>query len=226
MKQRLGIGLAAAAILLVVFVRCGHRPSFLALGTSAYGPSISRASTLLLYLHGHGGSIGSVDWVVGDMRRAGLASDTTVVIANGPFASFPGRSWGVAPEEREESLARLRSLVGEWTRENPGLRVVAAGFSRGADMAVRLAAVEPAVTGLVAIAGCGYEDLPRLAERSDVRVTVVHAVNDTLCRIENGRRLADTLGAAGREVTFIEHREDHTVPPAGIEALVASTAQP
>ena len=223
-KERL---LFAAAGLLLFggwFTQCGHRPSMLPLSTSVDGPSPSRAAKVLLMLHGHGGSSGTTDWIIGELRKRGVGPDVSVVMVDGPFRAMLHRGWGVKGEESDESLSRVRALISGWKSANPNLRVYVAGFSRGADVALHVAANEPMVSGVCPFASCEPEDVPLLAQRQDLAVTVVHATNDQLCAFASGISLVNTLRAAGHEVTFVEHNENHSIPPAGLDALAKMLA--
>ncbi len=211
------------AIVLVLLglwaTKCGHRPGLLPLATDVDGPPPARASSVLFMLHGHGGDIGSTEWIRPELRQRGVGADVSLVMVDGPFSEGTGRSWGVEASEREESLRRVRALLAETRRDNPGALVVVAGFSRGADLALRVAANAPEVGAVVAFAPCDPEDVPRLAERADVATTLVHATNDRICGVRASQGVSSALRAAGRTVALVEHAADHTIPPTGLDAL-------
>ena len=225
MRQRLTMGLVAILVLGLWSAKCGHRPALLPLATSVDGASPSKATRVLVMLHGHGGSGGTTDWIIDKLRQRGVGRDTSVVMVDGPFSSYPRRSWGDTQEERDESLARVRELIAGWRRVNPALLVCVAGFSRGADLAVRVAAHETAVSGLVAFSGCSFEDVPRLVARRDLAVTIVHGTDDQVCSNGSSRMLVAALRAAHHEVNFVEHAENHTIPPVGLDALARLLAR-
>lgn len=199
--------------------KCGHRPGLLPLATSVDGPKPARAAAVLFMLHGHGGSIDSTEWIRPELRARGVGAGVSLVMVDGPFSEAPGRSWGVEAAERAESLNRVRALIADTRRDNPGALIVVAGFSRGADVALRVAANAPEVNAAVAFAPCEPEDVARLAERPDVAVTLVHATNDRICGIRASQSVAATLKTAGRPASLLEHTGDHTIPPTGLDAL-------
>lgn len=205
--------------LVLGWVRCGHRPDFLPLATSCDGPAPAEAAGVLVMLHGHGGSGSTTDWIIAELRRRGVGPETGVVMVDGPFGEMTGRSWGVDRTQQNESVARVRALIAGWRRANPGLRVVVAGFSRGADLAVRVAARDSAVSGLVTLSGCEFDDVARVVARRDLAVTIVHGTNDRICSNRDSRALAEALRSARRAVTVVDHAEDHTIPPVALDAL-------
>lgn len=220
MKEKLTLGVVVLLLLGVWGAKCGHRPSMLPLATSTDGPAPERANQVLVMLHGSGGSISTTDWIVDELRHRGLGKDTSVVMVNGPFSALTGRGWGETDEEQRESVSRVRKLIASWRARQPQLRVVMAGFSRGADLAEQVATHDASVTGLVVMSGCAFEDLETLAERDDVVVTVAHGLDDQLCSFANSVALVSALTKRGREVDFVQHRENHTIPPVALDAIV------
>jgi predicted esterase len=199
--------------------KCGHRPGMLPLATSVDGPSPARAARVLVMLHGHGGSGSTTDWIIPELRARGVGADTAIVMVDGPFSASPGRSWGMSAEEQDESLRRVSALIDGYLRENGSLRVVVAGFSRGADAAVRVAANTPGIAAVGALSGCQFEDVPMLAARADVGVLVAHAANDRVCPNRGSLTLVDTLRKVRHPVEFVEHAADHSIPGPALDAL-------
>lgn len=199
--------------------KCGHRPGILPLATSVDGPSPGRAARVLVMLHGHGGSGSTTDWIIPELRARGVGADTAIVMVDGPFSAAPGRSWGVSPQEQDESLTRVSSLIEGYLSENGGLRVVVAGFSRGADTAVRVAANTPGIAAVAPLSGCQFADVPMLAARPEVGILVVHATNDSVCPNRNSVGLVETLRKVGHPVEVLEHAANHSIPGPALDAL-------
>jgi predicted esterase len=199
--------------------KCGHRPGMLPLATSVDGPSPAAAVKVLVMLHGHGGSGSTTDWIVPELRARGVGPDTAIVMVDGPFSASPGRGWGMDPAEQDESLTRVSALIEGYLGENGGLRVVVAGFSRGADMAVRLAANTPGIAAVAALSGCQFADVPMLAARPEVGILVAHASNDSVCPNRNSVVMVETLRKVGHPVEFVEHAADHSIPGPALDAL-------
>jgi hypothetical protein len=98
-----------------LYLRCGPRPESLPLLTSIDGPPPSRAAGVVVFLHGRGGSIAGTETMVTKLRNEGLLSTggrsgrvrggqtdrvieggsrEAIVLVEGPFPSWFGRSWG------------------------------------------------------------------------------------------------------------------------------------
>lgn len=176
--------------------------------------SPQRGRPVLLFFHGNGENLET-------MRRAGLFDELLALGAGFLAIDYPGygRSGGRPSEPALEraAAAALRRIE----EERPGEPVVAAGWSLGAALALRLAAERPdAVAGVAALSA--WTSLPELArvhfpgflvrlllrERYDslaaaeglrLPVLVIHGGRDRIVPAAHGRRLAAAL-ARGRWV--------------------------
>ena len=186
------------------------------------GRSLAPVRPVVLFLHGNGENLET-------MRRAGLFED--LLALDVPFVAldYPGygRSTGVPSEA---SLLEAGSLVLEWMRLRFESRpVVIVGWSLGAAVAIGLVAARPdSCKGLVAmsawtsLAEVGASHFPRwlvelaLTDRYEsakeaARITcpslVIHGSEDRIIPVEQGRKVAATLGADWVEVPAVGHND-------------------
>lgn len=213
--------LLASVLLGTCYSRCGERPSFLALRTDVDGPSLSSARKVLVFLHGYGGSIGSMDWLPGALRKAKLPDDVAVVLVEAPYSAGFGRTWGDDAAQEAKSIERLRALLESsvFDRVPPGA-VVVAGFSQGAGVAADLAAEENRVETVASLSACRFRAKSALLERKSLHMLLAHGKQDSVCSVGQSRQLADELRSAGHDVRFVEFAGDHTIPDEVIDALV------
>ena len=218
---RAGAALAVLIVFAIVYVRCGERPSFLSLSTTIDGPSPAKARRTLLFLHGHGGSNGSVTWVADALRKAGLPDDVSIVFVEAPFSHVEGRTWGHYESQLQRSEDRVRELIGQ--RFDPGTapsKVFIAGFSQGAGIAADVAAKDPRVGGVASISACRFRAEPELAAREGLAILVAHGDHDSVCPPRVSRALVDRLRAAGRQPVYVDFVDDHVITPTVIRRLV------
>jgi phospholipase/carboxylesterase len=182
------------------------------------------ALTIVL-LHGYGAPGDDMVPLGEELARAVPAR---VVLPAAPrtwMGGPPGRAWF----EREPSLARqqlpdaaraldgvLRTLAEEGV---PAERVVLAGFSQGAMMALERAmrtrvwgeGARPA--GVVALSGRPLPEMDGGFERlAGVPVLVSHGRSDAILPFSDGEEVARRAGTAGARVTFVPFEGGHAIP--------------
>jgi phospholipase/carboxylesterase len=142
-----------------------------------------------------------------------------------PFAPGPGMSFGFSwfdgwPPARAavvESRGRILDFLGEITERYPvdGDRIVLAGFSQGAMMAMDAgfrAARQP--RGIVMMSGVLFEDdAPQFEARRDQKVLIVHGTNDDVIPIRAAWRARAVLEEHGLEPEYHEFAMGHNVTP-------------
>jgi phospholipase/carboxylesterase len=150
-----------------------------------------------------------------------------VVTARAPF-QFPwgGYMWyqldeqGVGYPEGatlDESLARLRSFIGEMVSELPidPARLYVGGFSMGAAMSATLALTEPQrVAGALVLSGylplhAGLEF--RREEIAGHPVFAAHGLHDPVIPIQFGRQTRDALAEFPVDLTYREYPIGHEI---------------
>jgi phospholipase/carboxylesterase len=205
----------------LVYVRCGTRPTFLSLATSVDGPRPASARRTLLYLHGIGGSPGSVSWVAGALRSAGLPEDVSIVFVEAPFSRGTGRSWGETDEQLQISEQRLQALITSlFDAAVPPSKIYVAGFSQGAGVAADLAAKDLRVGGVASLSACRFRNRPELIARDSLALFIAHGDRDSVCRPVVSGTLVDQLRSAGRQPVYVDFVDDHVIPPTVIRRLV------
>ena len=215
------------------------------LSTIELGPPLPSAERVALLLHGYGDRAEAFRGVAARLRRD--ARRTRFVVVDATFARPEGgRMWWPI------DLARVRGLrrQGRWPeleREAPpGLsrtraaiaalisrlaaggasrdKLVVAGFSQGAMLAVDTALHHPArVHAAVAWSGA-IVDRAAWEERApaaDIRFDIVHGTRDPILPVEGGRSLHRLLRSAGRDSTFHEFDGPHRVSDEGLRALAS-----
>jgi phospholipase/carboxylesterase len=138
----------------------------------------------------------------------------------GPLSLPPGGAhWYIVPRvgypDRETFLASYATLS-TWLDALPYERIVLGGFSQGCVMALSLAlgAGRPRPTAVCGFSGFipvvdGWE-----ADLASVAPTAYgHGVYDPIIPIDFGRRVRDTLSAAGGELLYREYPLDHALDP-------------
>jgi len=218
----------AGSVLALLLYRCqSPRPSHLPLATSVDGPLPARAG-LLVYLHGRGSGLGRTERIVARLRAAGLPRDFTIVSVEGPFVSGLGHGWGDTAEEQATSRSRLRSRLTDLLRDGapPRGRVIIAGFSQGAGLALDTAIEDPRIGAVASFSPCLSMLRGALPQRADLRVLLAHGAHDLRCPVEESRSLARVLKAAHKPVKYIEFDGAHTVPSEVVRALAAFAMVP
>jgi phospholipase/carboxylesterase len=219
------IAFVVMLLVAVLYWRVAPRPMSMPLITSVDGPDPAGAAGVLVFLHGRGGSLGGAKDAAKALRNAGLPSDVSIVLFEGPYPTpfRIGHMWGGDAEAQAKSRARVRerlhALLG--ASGPPPARVVIAGFSQGAGVAADIAAEEPRIGGLASLSQC-IMTVPRseLAKRHDLRVLVAHGNEDPVCDVNESRSLAKVLEDAGVPVEYVEFDGGHVMPPKVIDAVV------
>jgi phospholipase/carboxylesterase len=220
--------LALIALAAMLYARRGPRPQHLPLATSIDGPAPAHAAGVVVFLHGRGSGIARADGIVAQLRQAGLPPDFAVVLVEGPFASGFGQSWGDTWEEQATSRARVRSRLSDLLGESgtPRARVIIAGFSQGAGIAIDLAVEDPRIGALASFSHCLSALRGELPKRDDLRILLAHGAQDTRCPVEESRSLARVLEAAQKPARYLEFDGGHSIPPEVVLALAAFATAP
>ena len=217
---------AAAAITLTAYMRLCPRSPSLPLETAIDGPAPTTAASVLVLLHGRGGNIARSAELVKRLRQAGLPTDVSIVLIEGPFPTNFGHAWGNDAVEQATSRARVRARLAELLGSHgpSPTRVVLAGFSQGAGVAGDIAAEEPRVGALASFSPCGFWLRDQLPKRAGLRVLLAHGNRDVVCPVNESRSLAAVLKNAQVPVQYLEFDGGHTVPNEVVRALVAFAA--
>jgi predicted esterase len=201
------------------------RTSFLSLAYEVDGTSPARASKLLVFLHGYGGSTSDVAWIGEELRKLGLPEDVSIVYVDGAYAGGGGRCWGNAEAELHTSVARVRALIESLSRGKQASQVYVAGFSQGAAIAQRIAmAGDVAKTGIL-LSGCHYARDPLPAEQS-VRYLYVHGRSDSLCSHGAASSIVDDFVGRGLDAELVSFEGDHVVPQVAQLEIVRAITEP
>lgn len=218
------VALAASALLYTSF---SPRSPHLPLATSIDGPAPARAAGLLVYLHGRGGGLGRAERIATRLRDAGLPPDVTIVLLEGPFWSGFGHAWGTTAEEQATSRSRVRSRLKELLGDGGPRRerVIIAGFSQGAGLALDTAVEEPRIGAVASFSPCLSMLRGGLPKR-DLRILLAHGAHDEQCPVEESRTLARVLESADKPARYIEFNGGHIVPAEVVRALAAFATVP
>ncbi|SDQ32834.1 alpha/beta hydrolase [Actinopolyspora saharensis] len=183
-------------------------------------------SPVLLLLHGTGG--GPEDIAVLGKRiapSAPLLAPAGSVSENGAARWFRRHAEGVFDEadvrERTEELAEFVRRA----REHYGLtdrRIVAAGFSNGANIAAALTLLRPDVLSeAVLFAAMLPVGDPPWHELTGSRVWMSNGERDPMAPLPAVERLTETLHRRGAEVTAHRHRGGHEITGEALERAAA-----
>ncbi len=115
-----------------------------------------------------------------------LHGNVAVVLVEGPYHTWFGHQWGDTGEQQASSRQRLRALLRELLGDAgpPPERVVIAGFSQGAGVAIDVAVEEPRFGGLASLSPCHSMLRGELPKRGDLRVLLAHGAADAVCPVE------------------------------------------
>ena len=154
------------------------------------------------------------------------------VFPNAPTAweAAPGMTFGYTWFEglppRPDSIASARTLVSRFLdaalRKFPAPRgkVVLAGFSQGAVMALDVGLRRDDLAAIVAMSGALDEsDLPDLSERRQQRVLIVHGTFDEMLNVNMGRRARRVLEQNGLQPEYHEFPMGHQVTPESMAVI-------
>lgn len=205
------------------------RPACLPLAVAIDGDP-HRATRLLVFLHGRGGSLRGTRDIVDRLRAADLPRDVAVVRWEAPYSGWVGHHWGFTSEDQASSRARLREglddlIAGRADAEGP-VRIIVAGFSQGAGVALDLAVDDPRIDRVASFSPCQSFLRGSLPHRAGLRALLSHGREDTVCPVEESRSLARVLEAAGRPVEYLETDAGHTLPDVALRALVSLATSP
>jgi phospholipase/carboxylesterase len=137
------------------------------------------------------------------------------------FEAYPGMSfgwtwfegWPPSKTSVAESRTVLLRFLDEITAKYPTTKLIVAGFSQGAMMALEagLRATRD-VAGIIAMSGGLYEEeLPDLRARSSVPVLISHGSADEVVPVNYARRARAVLEEAGFDVEYHEYPMGHQV---------------
>ncbi len=185
---------------------------------------------LLLLLHGYGSNEEDLMGLASqlDPRLLYISVRAPYALDFGGFAWF-NIEWGPQGvrfdfEQALQSLEQIFSLLDLLQQEYHPERVVVAGFSQGASMALAAALRQPhAIAGVAALSGvCGPEILPE--DRESVRglpVLMTHGRQDEVIPIAQARESKDLLQTLPVELQYCEYDMGHAIDQACLEDLHA-----
>jgi predicted esterase len=186
-------------------------------------PAESEGLPTLLLLHGTGGNEDDLLSVGTTLApQAALLSPRGKVRENGMARFFRRFSEGVFDLEdvrlRTEELAEFVGAAAEAYGLNPG-RVIAVGYSNGANIAASLLLLRPAILAaailLHAMVPLVPDPLPDLGSRP---VYLSGGKSDTLIPPRETERLAQLLESAGASVTLAWQPGGHGISPGELES--------
>jgi predicted esterase len=208
--------------------RLAARPACLSLATRLDGPPPADAAGVVVFLHGKGGGLKSGERMVRALREVGLPGNVAIVLVEGPYHTWFGHQWGDTAAQQASSRERLRQLLHELIgdRGPPRQRVVVAGFSQGAGVAIDMAVEEPRFGGVASFSPCQSTLRGELPKRGDLRVLLAHGAADAVCPVEESRSLARTLEGAHRPAQYVEFDGPHAIPIEVVRALATFATAP
>jgi phospholipase/carboxylesterase len=201
------------------------------------GPE-TEAETAVVWLHGLGASghdfedvapllqLPTTRFVFPHAPKRAVTINTGLIMPAWYDIRFLGHgSGGEEPRHVHESAELVTALLDrEVERGVPSDRIVLAGFSQGAAMALHVGLrYTQALAGIVVLSG--YELLPdtREFEASPINaatpILFCHGSLDPLVPVERGRLAHDAVAAGGRSVEWHEFPHDHTVSLEEIEVV-------
>jgi predicted esterase len=155
------------------------------------------------------------------LREVGLPKNVAVVLVEGPYHTWFGHHWGDTAAQqaisRQRLRERLRELLGD--RGPPADRIVIAGFSQGAGVAIDMAVEELRFGKLASFSPCRSMLRGGLPKRAALRTLLAHGAADAVCPVEESRSLARVLGEAHKPARYIEFAGPHTIPLDVVRAL-------
>lgn len=183
----------------------------------------TRAEPVLLLLHGTGGT-------PDDILTLGkeLSPESTMIAPAGPVSENGAARWFRRLAEGvfdvEDVIVRAGELAGfiEAAREHYGLagrRLVAAGFSNGANIAAAVALLRPDVLDeVVLFSAMSPLTEPPAGGQDGARVFLANGRRDPMAPLDSSERLVRTFRERGAEVTEYWHPGGHQITTDGLEA--------
>lgn len=173
---------------------------------------------LVVMLHGRGADMHDLADLAPMLAVAGSCR---FVFANAPrpFEAYPGMTFGWTwfdgwpPELASVKASRelLVTFLGELRQRYRTSRMILAGFSQGAMMALDVGLRSDAVA-IVAMSGGLYElDLPDLSSKRGLPVLIAHGIHDDVVPVQYARRARHLLEGAGLDVEYHEYPMQHQV---------------
>lgn len=180
---------------------------------------------LVILLHGRGADMHDLADLAPLLADAGTVR---FVFANAPkqFEAYPGMTFGWTwfdgwpPEQSSVAASRelLLKFIGEVTQRYKTSKLILAGFSQGAMMALDVGLRTDAVS-IVAMSGGVYEpDLPKLTPKP---VFIAHGTVDDVVPVSYARRARHLLEENGFDVEYHEYPMGHQVVMEEIQAVRA-----
>ncbi|MCP2251918.1 phospholipase/carboxylesterase [Prauserella aidingensis] len=183
----------------------------------------SQAEPVLLLLHGTGGSPDDI-LVLGKE----LSPSSTMIAPAGPVSENGAARWFRRLAEGvfdvEDVIVRAGELAEfvESAREHYGLagrRLVAAGFSNGANIAAAVALLRPDVLSEVMLfSAMSPLPEPPAGDLAESRVFLANGRHDPMAPLDSSERLVRTFRERGAEVTEYWHPGGHQITVDGLEA--------
>jgi len=219
------VAVAVAALLLW---RLAPTPAFLPLATRIDGPAPADAAGVIVFLHGKGGGLAAAGRMASALREVGLPADVAIVLVEGPYHTWFGHQWGDTAAQQADSRRRLRERLHELLgdRGPPPERVVIAGFSQGAGVALDVAVEEPRIGAVASLSPCASMLRAELPGRGGLRVLLAHGAADAVCPVDESRSLARVLEQAHRPARYVEFDGPHTIPMEVVSAVAAFATAP
>ncbi len=227
-SRRVLRAIVATAAAAVLTWRIVPRPESLPLVTRIDGTAPADAAGVLVLLHGKGGGIAIAERMAQGLRRGGLPSNVAIVLVEGPYHTWFAHQWGDTPAQQASSRRRVRERLRELlgNRGPPPERVVIAGFSQGAGVALDLAVEEPRIGRVASLSPCQSILRDELPKRAGLRFLLTHGSVDSVCPVDVSRSLARLLDDAHQPVRYVEFDGPHTISLEAANALVAFVTDP
>ena len=181
---------------------------------------------MVLMLHGRGADMHDL----ADLAPALAERDSwRFVFANAPrpFEAAPGMTFGWTwfdgwpPEPKSVAASRevLLKFIGEIANRFRTSKLVVAGFSQGAMMALDVG-LRTECAGIIAMSGGLYEPgLSDLSAKKGVPVLIAHGIYDDVVPVAYARRARHILEEAGLDVEYHEYPMQHAVAPEEIDVV-------
>jgi len=182
--------------------------------THLYYPPAAPGAPTLLMLHGTGGNEHDLVPLASDLLpRAGILSPRGKVLERGMPRFFRRLSEGVFDiEDLKQRTAELADFIAEASEHYrfDASRVVAVGFSNGANIAASLILLRPGVLHRAVLFRAMVPFVPNpLPIAASTSVLISNGRVDPLVPVAETERLADLLRAAGVSVTVIWQQAGH-----------------